>query len=66
MYRAMARQGGPLAFQTATPQRIGDCSATLDWAVAMGASYVELPHDTDAAGCTDADLAEADAELGGR
>lgn len=64
MYDAMAAQGPPLAFQTAVEDRIGDCAATLDWAITMHAAHVELPRDPAAAGCTAEVLASADARLG--
>ena len=64
MYDAMAALGPPLAFQTAVEDRIGDCAATLDWAVTMRAAHVELPRDPAAAGCTTEVLAAADARLG--
>jgi hypothetical protein len=52
MYRAMARYGRPLAFQTATAERLGRCAKTLGWAADRGAAYVELPADPAGAGCT--------------
>lgn len=64
MYRAMNRQGPPLAFQTATPGRIGNCDKTLTWALDQQAAYVELPRDPYAAGCTREAMAHADARLG--
>jgi len=45
MYQAMQRNGAPIAFQTATSERIGDPLRTLDWAVAHGAGAVELNRD---------------------
>ena len=43
MYLAMRELGAPLAFQTATAAKLGDLFTVLDWAVAQGASSVELP-----------------------
>jgi hypothetical protein len=43
LYAAIHALGGPIAFQTAAPQRIGDLGGTLKWAVQQGASQVELP-----------------------
>lgn len=63
MYDAMSAQGPPLAFQTAVEDRIGDCAATLDWAIARGAASVELPRDPAAAGCSPSTLAAADVRL---
>jgi len=45
MYQAMQLTGAPIAFQTATPERIGDPFRTLQWAIAHGASAVELNQD---------------------
>jgi hypothetical protein len=42
LYAGIEALGPPLAFQTATPERIGDWVATLEWAVAAGAASVEL------------------------
>ena len=58
MYRAMKAQPTPVAFQTAAPARLGNCEGTLDWAVDMGASYVELPG-SGAVGCSSSTLASA-------
>lgn len=43
MYSEMLTLGQPMAFQTATAQRIGDLDATLQYAVLLGANSVELP-----------------------
>jgi hypothetical protein len=43
LYAAMKALGGPIGFQTATPDKIGDLSGTLAWAVQQGAAHVELP-----------------------
>jgi hypothetical protein len=43
MYSEMLTLGQPLAFQTATAERIGDLDATLQYAVLLGANSVELP-----------------------
>ncbi len=43
MYQAMVELGAPIAFQTATADRIGSLSQTLAYAVSLGASSVELP-----------------------
>jgi hypothetical protein len=43
LYQAIRSLGGPISFQTAAPQRIGDLDATLAWAVQQGAASVELP-----------------------
>lgn len=43
MYAAQKALGRPLAYQTATYRKIGDYQATLKFAVAQGASSVELP-----------------------
>ena len=47
---AMATLGGPIGFQTATPDKIGNLNQTLRWAIAQGAAHVELPisHKTNA------------------
>lgn len=45
MYAEMARLGAPIAFQTATPERVGDLGATIRWAIDQGASAVELHRD---------------------
>lgn len=42
IYAAMKAAGGPIYFQTATPQKIGDYKATLQKAVDLGAWSVEL------------------------
>lgn len=42
LYEAMGALGGPLAFQTAGPKRVGDWPRTIDWAVAQGAAAVEV------------------------
>jgi len=39
----MRSLGGPIAFQTAAPNRVGSLLGTLKWAVEQGASSVELP-----------------------
>ena len=52
MYKAMTRHSSARAFQTATAERMGKCSKTLDWAADRGASYVELPWNPADAGCT--------------
>lgn len=44
MYLAMQKLGGPIGFQTAIPQRVGDLVTTLRGAAAIGATHVELPH----------------------
>jgi len=56
MYRALTRQGPPLAFQTATASRIGHCGRTLRWAIDRRAAYVELPDNLHKARCTRAVL----------
>jgi len=43
MYASMNTLGQPISFQTATAARVGDLSATLDYAITLGASSVELP-----------------------
>jgi len=43
MYASMSLLGAPLAFQTATASRVGDLTATLAYAVSLGANSVELP-----------------------
>ena len=43
LYAAIKKLGGPIGFQTATPDKIGDMGATLKWAVQQGAAHVELP-----------------------
>jgi hypothetical protein len=63
MYEAMRAARSPIAFQTATPARIGNCRATLDWAVLMGAWYVELPHPATSV-CSSRTLARAARLLG--
>jgi hypothetical protein len=42
MYQAIQAAGGPISYQTATPDNIGDWQATLTWAADAGASSVEL------------------------
>ena len=64
MYTAMARYAPSIAFQTATAERIGSCSATLDWAADRGASYVELPWNATEAGCTTRVLARFSQRVG--
>jgi hypothetical protein len=44
MYKIMAANGSPLVLQTATASRIGNAQQALQYAVAMGANSVELPH----------------------
>jgi hypothetical protein len=43
LYAEQKRLGPPLAYQTATGARIGDREQTLQFAIAQGASSVELP-----------------------
>ncbi len=43
LYKAIKALGGPVSFQTAAPDRIGNLGATLKWAVSQGAASVELP-----------------------
>jgi hypothetical protein len=43
MYGAMRQLGAPIAFQTATANKVGNLSGALDFAVAEGANSVELP-----------------------
>ncbi len=43
MYAKMRELGAPISFQTATPQRVGNLAATLQWALQQGAAAVELP-----------------------
>src|SRR6266498_3197417 len=43
LYLAIRTLGGPICFQTAAPDRIGDLGGTLKWAVQQGAASVELP-----------------------
>jgi hypothetical protein len=43
LYAAMRSFGGPIGFQTATPDKVGDLGATLKWAMQQGAAHVELP-----------------------
>jgi hypothetical protein len=43
MYQAMMELGAPIAFQTATADRVGSLSQTLAYAVSLGAGSVELP-----------------------
>jgi hypothetical protein len=43
MYAAQKSMGRPLSYQTATFNKIGDYKVTLNFAVAQGASSVELP-----------------------
>lgn len=63
MYRAMKAQGPPVAFQTATAARMGNCSRTLEWAIDMRAAYVELPRNPHAAGCSWETMVSADRRL---
>ncbi|MGB0100070.1 MAG: hypothetical protein WBP61_07290 [Nocardioides sp.] len=64
MYTAIARYAPTLAFQTATAERMGSCVKTLDWAAKRGASYVEIPWNAHAAGCTGPELRSASRSLG--
>jgi len=43
LYSFLDARGGPIAFQTAAPERVGDLGVTLRWAVDHGAANVELP-----------------------
>ena len=43
LYTLMKNTGPPIAFQTATPPKIGDWKITLDKSVAYGANSIELP-----------------------
>jgi hypothetical protein len=43
LYSFLDARGGPIAFQTAAPERVGDLDTTLRWAVQHGAANVELP-----------------------
>jgi len=43
MYQRMEAFGAPISIQTATPRKVGDLAATVQIAVALGASAVELP-----------------------
>jgi hypothetical protein len=43
MYAEMLALGGPMAFQTAAAQRVGDLQSTLNYALTLGADSVELP-----------------------
>jgi hypothetical protein len=43
MYAKMKALGGSIAFQTATPTRIGSVCDTLSWAINQGAGAVEIP-----------------------
>ncbi len=43
MYSSMTALGQPISFQTATASRVGDLAATLNNAITLGASSVELP-----------------------
>lgn len=42
LYESMAALGGPIAFQTAGPKRVGDWVRTVAWAVEQGAASVEV------------------------
>jgi hypothetical protein len=44
LYADLRAHAEPLSFQTATLARVGDLSATLEWAIAQGAHAVELPY----------------------
>ena len=44
MYAAMFAKNTNVYFQTATPERVGDLAATLQWAIDSGVNYVELPY----------------------
>lgn len=61
MYATMKRLGPPIAFQTATPDKVGDLGQALKDAVGLGAASVELPFSYKA--MAPADLAAADAAL---
>jgi hypothetical protein len=43
MHAWIREAGPPIAYQTATWEKVGDLLATLDWAVAQGANAVEPP-----------------------
>jgi hypothetical protein len=43
MYANMQALGHPISFQTATAARVGNLSGTLNYAITLGASSVELP-----------------------
>lgn len=43
MYAAMTQLGPPIAFQTATPKKVGDLGQALREAAELGAASVELP-----------------------
>jgi hypothetical protein len=43
MYEQMLSLGQPIAFQTATEQRVGNLQQALQYAVTLGANSVELP-----------------------
>ena len=45
MYAEQKRLGRPISYQTAIAAKIGDWQQTLDWVVAQGASFVELPRE---------------------
>ncbi len=47
MYNHMRALGAPIAFQTAALRRVGDLAATIDLAISLGASSVELPSSYD-------------------
>jgi hypothetical protein len=43
LYDQMHRLGGPIAFQTATPRKVGNLPATIQLAAQLGGVAVELP-----------------------
>lgn len=43
LYAGMLQRGGPIVFQTATPERLGNIVTVLNWAVQNGIGAIELP-----------------------
>lgn len=64
LYAAMSGAGGPLTFQTASPSRVGDLEASVDWAVDVGGWSVEIPFSFDAGAMRRANAALLDAAHG--
>jgi hypothetical protein len=54
LYESMAALGGPVAFQTAGPRRVGDWVRAIEWAVEQGATAVEVEAAQVRANATDA------------
>ena len=45
LYAGMLQRGGPIVFQTATADKVGNLPAVLDWAVLKKVAAIELPRE---------------------